>query len=80
MVAVHDQLQRLSEVGSAPIVLLEHLQPSHPQLINLQFIDAQLTYGRLADAQPADRNGADRQGAHCSRPDRRGKKRRERDR
>ena len=77
-----DALSQLkpSRVGSAPVILLEHLQPAHPQLVNLQFVDAQPAYGRLADTQPADRYSTDRQGAHCSCSDGRGKKSRERDR
>jgi hypothetical protein len=47
-------------MGSAPIILLEHLQPAHPQLVNLQFIDAQPAYGCLADTQSADRYSTDR--------------------
>jgi hypothetical protein len=50
----------LPELGSAPVILLEHLQSLHPQLVNLKFADAQPAYGRLADDQPADRHGTDR--------------------
>jgi hypothetical protein len=58
---------------SASLILLEHLQSAHPQLVNLQFANAEPAYARLANAQPPDRHGTDRQGAHCSCSHRRGK-------
>jgi hypothetical protein len=33
-------ISRASDIAQARAILLEHLQPAHPQLIDLQFIDA----------------------------------------
>ena len=49
---------------SASVVSLQHLQPAHSQLIDLQFPDAQPAYSRIADPQPPDRQDHC-DGAHC---------------
>jgi hypothetical protein len=58
------KIREASDIAQPHAVLFEHLQPAHPQLIDLQFIDAQSAYGRITDPQPPHCQGTNCDGAH----------------